>query len=325
MQMILPTIKRISNPRRFFTIHTVSSPSSVGCSHWTYKPRSYSTRKPSSNDNLVLEDDLFGDIDEVKINARDGPRVLPKLGSNDEIDDDHYVDIAASRSETEDACSSTINKDQLLNRPKLPGSIKRLNRILSRQRQVEIPEHELEEKFVRGRGPGGQAINKTNSSVSLIHLPTGIRVQSQPTRSREENRKIARKILAERLEVLRTTGQLPGYIIPGTPIDPAAGEEEIPSVRGNKSKSKSANQKEEEKALSGKYTKQEIKNEKERRRKLNKAKKARRKYGKKGEGEGEAGVEEESVDGPDEERQMMMKNDIGERSHFDTTGLHSAK
>lgn len=35
-------------------------------------------------------------------------------------------------------------------RPRLPGSIKKLNRILSRQRKIEIPEDELEERFVRG-------------------------------------------------------------------------------------------------------------------------------------------------------------------------------
>jgi hypothetical protein len=49
-----------------------------------------------------------------------------------------------------------------------------------------------------GSGPGGQAINKTSSSVSLIHRPTGIRVQCQATRSREDNRRIARKILLEK-------------------------------------------------------------------------------------------------------------------------------
>ncbi|KAG9104927.1 hypothetical protein FRC06_004994 [Ceratobasidium sp. 370] len=62
----------------------------------------------------------------------------------------------------------------------------------------EMREEDLDETFVRGSGPGGQAINKTSSSVSLIHRPTGIRVQCQATRSREDNRKIARKILLEK-------------------------------------------------------------------------------------------------------------------------------
>lgn len=70
----------------------------------------------------------------------------------------------------------------------------------------ELKEEDLEETFVRGSGPGGQAINKTSSSVSLIHRPTGIRVQCQATRSREDNRRIARKILLEKLDQIANPG-----------------------------------------------------------------------------------------------------------------------
>ena len=42
--------------------------------------------------------------------------------------------------------------------------------------------------------------NKTNSAVQLRHKPTGIVVKSQATRSREQNRKIARDLLAARLD-----------------------------------------------------------------------------------------------------------------------------
>lgn len=42
--------------------------------------------------------------------------------------------------------------------------------------------------------------NKTSSAVQLKHLPTGMVVKSQATRSREQNRKIARNILAMKLE-----------------------------------------------------------------------------------------------------------------------------
>jgi len=69
-----------------------------------------------------------------------------------------------------------------------------------------VKEEDLEESFVRGSGPGGQAINKTSSCVSLIHRPTGLRVLAQPTRSREENRKIARKILLDKLDQLANPG-----------------------------------------------------------------------------------------------------------------------
>ena len=40
-----------------------------------------------------------------------------------------------------------------------------------------LDENELEEMFVRGSGPGGQAVNKTNNCVVLKHQPTGITVK----------------------------------------------------------------------------------------------------------------------------------------------------
>ncbi|RMY05388.1 hypothetical protein D0868_06433 [Hortaea werneckii] len=66
---------------------------------------------------------------------------------------------------------------------------------------------EIEEKFLKGTGPGGQKINKTSCAVQLRHLPTGIVVKSQETRSREQNRKFARNILAEKLDQLEKGDQ----------------------------------------------------------------------------------------------------------------------
>ncbi|KKA26901.1 hypothetical protein TD95_002135 [Thielaviopsis punctulata] len=64
------------------------------------------------------------------------------------------------------------------------------------------PENEIEESFLKGSGPGGQKINKTNSAVQLKHIPTGIIVKSQATRSRTQNRNIARELLAQKLDDL---------------------------------------------------------------------------------------------------------------------------
>ncbi|KAK9375076.1 RF-1 domain-containing protein [Lipomyces chichibuensis] len=69
--------------------------------------------------------------------------------------------------------------------------------------RTTIPEDEIEEVFIKGGGKGGQKINKTNSKVQLRHIPTGFVVSSQATRSREQNRKLARIELAEELEYLR--------------------------------------------------------------------------------------------------------------------------
>jgi uncharacterized protein (UPF0248 family) len=71
----------------------------------------------------------------------------------------------------------------------------------SQNRQLpELLEEELTETFTRGSGPGGQKINKTSSRVVLIHEPTQLRVECQDTRSLQQNRKIARKRLRQKLD-----------------------------------------------------------------------------------------------------------------------------
>jgi protein subunit release factor B len=59
---------------------------------------------------------------------------------------------------------------------------------------------EVEERFVRGTGAGGQKINKTSSTVWLRHRPTGVEVRCQRERSQAVNRLLAWTELAEKLE-----------------------------------------------------------------------------------------------------------------------------
>lgn len=59
---------------------------------------------------------------------------------------------------------------------------------------------DVEERFVRGTGAGGQKINKTSSTVWLRHRPTGIEVRCQRERSQAANREIAWLELCARLE-----------------------------------------------------------------------------------------------------------------------------
>lgn len=66
---------------------------------------------------------------------------------------------------------------------------------------LELNEKDLEEQFVRGHGPGGQATNKTNNCVVLKHIPSGIVVKCHQTRSTEVNRIRARRILQEKVDL----------------------------------------------------------------------------------------------------------------------------
>ncbi len=59
---------------------------------------------------------------------------------------------------------------------------------------------EVEERFVRGAGPGGQKINKTSSTVWLRHGPTGVEVRCQRERSQTANRELAWAELCAKLE-----------------------------------------------------------------------------------------------------------------------------
>jgi len=61
-------------------------------------------------------------------------------------------------------------------------------------------EADLEEKFIKGWGPGGQAVNKTTNAVFLKHIPTGIWIKCQDGRSLDRNRKIARTLLTTKLD-----------------------------------------------------------------------------------------------------------------------------
>ncbi|KAL5964532.1 hypothetical protein TSMEX_007771 [Taenia solium] len=65
---------------------------------------------------------------------------------------------------------------------------------------IVLNDSDLEETFICGWGPGGQAINKTASCVRLKHLPTGICIKCQDGRDLQANRMIARKRLEERLD-----------------------------------------------------------------------------------------------------------------------------
>jgi protein subunit release factor B len=64
---------------------------------------------------------------------------------------------------------------------------------------------DVEERFIRGTGPGGQKINKTASTVWLRHGPTGVAVRCQRERSQATNRELAWTALCAKLEERKRT------------------------------------------------------------------------------------------------------------------------
>ncbi|KAK6350772.1 hypothetical protein TWF718_003959 [Orbilia javanica] len=95
----------------------------------------------------------------------------------------------------ENAFTRSLNTTALLCKKQMPP-------------RPKVDENEIEERFLKG-----SKVNKTSSAVQLRHIPTGIVVKSQETRSREQNRKKARELLAAKLEDLEKGEQSRNNII----------------------------------------------------------------------------------------------------------------
>ncbi len=66
--------------------------------------------------------------------------------------------------------------------------------------KLGIREQDLDERFVRAGGPGGQNVNKVSTCVILVHRASGLSVRCQEERSQGLNRFLARKRLADKVE-----------------------------------------------------------------------------------------------------------------------------
>jgi protein subunit release factor B len=104
-----------------------------------------------------------------------------------------------------------------------PVSPEKEAQLARRMAALGVRETDIEESFVRSGGHGGQNVNKTSTCVMLVHRPTGLQVKCQATRQQGLNRFLARRLLLDKIEAMKT-----GFV--------AAQRAEIEKIRRQKRK-----------------------------------------------------------------------------------------
>ncbi len=66
--------------------------------------------------------------------------------------------------------------------------------------EIKIPMSDVRIETMRSQGAGGQSVNRTESAVRVVHLPTGIDVKCQEGKSQSSNRERAFQILYAKLQ-----------------------------------------------------------------------------------------------------------------------------
>ena len=89
--------------------------------------------------------------------------------------------------------------------------------------EVKIPPEEIKVELSKSSGPGGQNVNKRETAVRLVHLPTNLSVHVESERSQAQNKEKALRMLEAKLYKLReeerTTKEKGMYISKTTQIE----------------------------------------------------------------------------------------------------------
>ena len=112
----------------------------------------------------------------------------------------HEFKAALGESKKDNQLKPSLESNETKVQRTIPGCSSDDSPVPSGNLDIILNDGDYTESFIKGWGPGGQAVNKSSNAVQLKHRATGIVVKCHDTRSLETNRKLARSRLLELLK-----------------------------------------------------------------------------------------------------------------------------
>lgn len=91
-------------------------------------------------------------------------------------------------------------KNKVFNTFKMGPSIEKIAALAKRMEALGIQKEDIQEKFIKASGRGGQKVNKSSSAVFLRYKDTDLCVKCQTSRSQHLNRFLALRRLVDKIE-----------------------------------------------------------------------------------------------------------------------------